>query len=166
MLGAVFTERLELRPMAEADRAWFVPAFGDDDFMVFSGGAEAPRAAHARFDRVLALNHEISFAKQPVIERATGRVIGYCGVGTFVHRGQRRWEIGWRLIPGARGRGYATEAARALLRRAASEGESEVWAIIDPRNWPSKAVARKVGFVFRQRAIVEGFVDNLYLWTP
>jgi hypothetical protein len=33
------TDRIELRRPVEADRAVFEHLFGDDDFMVFSGGA-------------------------------------------------------------------------------------------------------------------------------
>lgn len=54
-------------------------------------------------------------------------------------------EIGWHLFPEAQGRGYATEAARALVQRAADAGIGEVHAVTDPANEPSQAVCRRLG---------------------
>ncbi len=104
------TDRLELRRPVEADRAVFGRLFGDDDFMVFSGGALEPEAAGARFDVMLRNAGEVPFAKQPIIERSTGQIIGYSGVAWFEFEGTRRLEYGWRLVPDSRGVGYATEA--------------------------------------------------------
>jgi RimJ/RimL family protein N-acetyltransferase len=56
-------------------------------------------------------------------------------------------EIGWRLIRTAWGRGYATEAARPVLRHAQMTlGLPEVIADIDLENSASIGVARKLGF--------------------
>jgi RimJ/RimL family protein N-acetyltransferase len=56
-------------------------------------------------------------------------------------------EIGWRLVRTAWGRGYATEAAKPVLRYAFSTlGLREVIADIDPENTASVIVARKLGF--------------------
>lgn len=55
-------------------------------------------------------------------------------------------EIGWRLVRSAWGRGYATEAARPVLRHALDGLHlQQVIADIDPRNGASTAVARKLG---------------------
>src|SRR5262245_20776717 len=77
---AVITPRLEVRAPAEADRSRFVDLFCDDEFMVFSSGTLTDRAAHQRFDHMLAMCHEVTFAKQPVIERISGSIGGYIGV--------------------------------------------------------------------------------------
>jgi hypothetical protein len=44
--------------------------------MAFSTGVLEPDAAHARFDGMLARSAELPFAKQPVVERLTGLLIG------------------------------------------------------------------------------------------
>ncbi len=55
-------------------------------------------------------------------------------------------EIGWRLVRAFWGRGYATEAARPVLRYALTRlGLNEVVADIDPANHASAGVARKLG---------------------
>ena len=55
-------------------------------------------------------------------------------------------EIGWTFHPDFRGRGYATEAASAVLRRAFAElGLHRVVAELDPRNDASIALCRRLG---------------------
>jgi RimJ/RimL family protein N-acetyltransferase len=158
----VLTVRLELRLPRESDRARFVQLFCDEEFMVFSAGVLTPDAANERFDRMLARGAELTFAKQPVIERTTGIIVGYAGVDWFDFEGRRRLELGYRLVPEARGRGYATEAARAVLGIAAETYRGEILAMIDPTNRASQRVASKLGFTFWKQAVVMGFVDNLY----
>jgi len=54
-------------------------------------------------------------------------------------------EVGWHLHPGYQGRGFATEAASALLRAGAVAGIREVLALTDLDNTPSQAVASRLG---------------------
>lgn len=158
----MFTERLELRLPVERDRDRFVELFTDDDFMVFSAGVHTVESAHERFDGMLARATEIPFAKQPIIERSSGLILGYTGVNTFEFEGETRLEWGWRLVPEARGTGYATEATLALLGEADRHFDGEILAMIDPRNLPSQRVADKVGFAFWKEAEIDGYVDRLY----
>jgi RimJ/RimL family protein N-acetyltransferase len=158
----VLTERLEIRPPAEGGRDRFVELFCDPDFMVFSAGVHDPASAHARFDEMLRAASDVPFAKQPLIERATGSLVGYSGAAWFDFEGTRRLEFGYRLVPAARGRGYATEAGRALLAVAAGTFRGELLAMIDPRNTASTRVIDKLGFAFWRQAVVDGFLDNLY----
>lgn len=130
--------------------------------MVFSGGLLTAAAAHARFDEMLVRGAELAFAKQPVIERSTGVIIGYSGVNWFEFEGRRRLEFGYRLVPEARGKGYATEASRAMLAKAAETFRGEVLAMIDPTNRASQNVSQKLGFTFWKQAVVDGFLDDIY----
>lgn len=158
----VLTPRLQVRLPVEADRKRFVQLFRDESFMVFSAGVLDSNSAHRRFDEMLERAAELPFAKQPVIERRTGSIIGYTGVNAFELDEQRRLEYGYRLVPEERGKGYATEAGRALLTLAEATFSGEILAMIDPRNVPSQNVARKLGFVFWKQAVVDGFLDDLY----
>jgi RimJ/RimL family protein N-acetyltransferase len=158
----MLTERLKLRPPEEQDRHRFVELFCDEVFMEFSGGVLDRPAAHHRFDEMLQRAQELPFAKQPVIERETDMIVGYSGVNWFEFEGERRLEFGWRLVPEARGRGFATEASRAVLALAGGSFRGEVLAMIDPTNHASANVARKLGFVFWKRAVVDGYLDDLY----
>ncbi|MCW2855932.1 MAG: putative acetyltransferase [Marmoricola sp.] len=68
-------------------------------------------------------------------------------------------EIGWHLHPDAWGHGYASEAARAVLRRGFKGGLTEIHAVTDLTNEPSQAVCRRIGMEHR------GIIDKWYA-TP
>jgi RimJ/RimL family protein N-acetyltransferase len=161
----MLTERLEVRPPTEADRDRFVELFRDPAFMVFSDGVHELDSAHARFDGMLRTAREVPFGKQPVIVRSTSTIVGYSGVAWFEFEGVRRLEFGYRLVPDARGFGYATEAGRAVLVRAAETFRGELLAMVDPTNDPSIGVITKLGFTFWKQAEIDGYVDNLYRRT-
>lgn len=130
--------------------------------MAFSDGVLSRDDANKRFDRMVARYAEISFAKQPIVERSSQTVIGYTGVDWIDVDGQRWLEWGYRLAPAARGKGYATEASRALLTSAADECNGEILAIIHSHNQPSQNVSHKLGFRYWKTASVYGKVRNLY----
>jgi len=158
----VLTQRLELRLPVERDRERFVQLFCDREFMVFSAGVLDREAANRRFDQMLIRAEEFPFAKQPVIDRSTGQILGYSGVDRFEFEGRSRLEYGYRLTPEARGRGYSTEAGRAMLAEASKTYRGELLAMIDPENHASQSVAHKLGFSFWKQALVDGYLDNLY----
>lgn len=140
------TDRLIIRHPVEGDRHRFVELFTDEAFTVFSGGVHDVESANARFDRMLVVASAVPFAKQPVIERDTGAIVGYSGVGTVLFEGLDRMEWGWRFVPEARGNGYATEATAALLAVADADHDGEMLCLIATDNRPSRRVADKVGF--------------------
>ena len=162
--GSVITERLLLRPPAEDDRARFLELFTDSDFMVFAGSV-TPAAAEQRYDHMVEVCRRVPFGKQPVIERGSGAIIGYTGVDHIEIDGRDRLEWGYRLVPEARGLGYATEAARALLALASRSYTGELLAIIAPDNLPSARVASKLGFARWKRDLVDGDVRDLLTLT-
>jgi RimJ/RimL family protein N-acetyltransferase len=156
------TPRLDVRRPTELDRPRFVELFCDERFMAFAGGALAADQAHARFDRMIARCAELSFAKQPIVERCSGVVIGYTGVDWIELAGDRWLEWGYRLVPAARGKGYATEASLALLEVARNDYAGAVLGIIHPDNRASQNVIRKLGFAYWTQAPVHGDLRNLY----
>jgi RimJ/RimL family protein N-acetyltransferase len=160
--GALITKRLEVRAPRETDRIRFTELFRNDAFMVFSSGALTEGAADTRFDHMRAMSEIIPFSKRPIVERASGVVIGYTGVDYFTFEGEQRLEWGYRLVPESRGLGYATEASRALLVPAGQVFSGELLAIIDPANDSSQNVCRKLGFAFLKQAPVDGNVRNFY----
>lgn len=73
-------------------------------------------------------------------------VLGHCGFhGPPEAVG--RAEIGYTVMPAHRGKGYASEAAMALVGWAWQQGEETVYASVSPHNAASLAVVRKLGFV-------------------
>ncbi|HET9851682.1 MAG TPA: GNAT family protein [Candidatus Limnocylindrales bacterium] len=59
-------------------------------------------------------------------------------------------QMGWWLRATETGRGYATEAARALSALALDRGTERVVARTDPDNAASRALAERAGFVLRE----------------
>jgi RimJ/RimL family protein N-acetyltransferase len=55
-------------------------------------------------------------------------------------------EVGYVLLPAERGKGYATEATRELLRWAFAQDLPEVFVVARPRNAAGIAVAERLGF--------------------
>jgi RimJ/RimL family protein N-acetyltransferase len=158
----MLTERLELRLPVESDRGRFVELFCDAQFMVFHTQVNATvKWASDRFDRMIERATEFPFAKQPVIERSTGIIIGYAGVDWMEFEGNRWMEFGYRLVPAARGKGYATEAGSALLSLAARTASGEILAVIDPNNTASTRTAEKLGFTFWKQAQVGPDLCNI-----
>lgn len=54
-------------------------------------------------------------------------------------------EIGWHVLPEHWGRGYATEAAAALLRAGLDAGLPRVLAVTSPENTASQRVCERIG---------------------
>jgi len=75
-------------------------------------------------------------------------------------------EFGYRLFPKFWGRGYATEAGRAVVNHAFDDlGLTALCAIIHPDNTASSAVAEKLGFLRTGCITRLGFnLDHYTLW--
>ncbi|MGY1804752.1 GNAT family N-acetyltransferase [Blastococcus sp. SYSU D00922] len=83
---------------------------------------------------------------------------GYAGsAGLYLRPGRLGPEIGYSVAPWARGRGYASETARALADWGLAHGAPRVHLYVDVRNAPSLAVARRAGFT--QEGVVRGCLE-------
>jgi len=108
-----------------------------------------PAEADTAVARQLAHWQLHGFGKAAVIEKITGATIGYCGVemASFAPGLDDDLEIGWRLLPEHWRRGYATEAAMAIVRWSFDHlAKARVLAFVEPRNSASLGVAKRVGF--------------------
>lgn len=77
--------------------------------------------------------------------RDTGRVAGSVLIMTLPDDEHGEVEIGWHLHPDSWGNGYASEAAAAVLAYGLANGFEEVFALTHVDNYPSQAVARRIG---------------------
>jgi RimJ/RimL family protein N-acetyltransferase len=85
-----------------------------------------------------------------------GSLIGMVGIGPHPETGEPH--LGYWIGTPHWGEGYATEAARAVLGHAFAAGLPEVLAVTHLDNWPSQAVARKIGMT--DRGVVEKWYDG------
>lgn len=97
---------------------------------------------------------EDGFGLWAVLLRATGQLIGQCGVTWQEVRGRRVPEVGYLLGKEFWGRGYAIEAARACKEYAFDTlGFDQVYSIIRDSNLASQRVAIRNGMLPRDRII-------------
>jgi RimJ/RimL family protein N-acetyltransferase len=70
------------------------------------------------------------------------------GAVVLMHRGRGVYGLGYWLLPGARGRGFASRAVALLVEWAlAQKGVGELEALVEPWNEQSIRVAERAGFV-------------------
>ena len=151
------TERLILRPLEAVDEEIFIGFFTDPDFMQYSrAGASNETAARTNFLQRLNRSSE-KFNKLAVVDRCTGKLIGYCGVEHCELEGKAELELGYRLTSESRGRGYATEAARAVLDYYLEQGMTNIIAFTAHGNNPSQAVLKKLGFKAIKNSEIDSF---------
>jgi RimJ/RimL family protein N-acetyltransferase len=158
----MLTRRLEVRLPVEGDRSSFVALFCDEHFMVFSDGVYTLDGANERFDHMMRRAAEFPFAKQCIIDRSTGTIVGYSGVDLIEFEGETQFEFGYRLALSARGKGYATEAGLVLLELMSESFTGEVLAMIAPTNVASAAVIGRLGFTFWKQAPIGDYIDDIY----
>lgn len=152
------TQRLLLRGFVERDEALLVSLLMDADFMAHApAGAFDEATAKARFQKFRADLVGNGFGKLAVVVKSSQALIGYCGIETCLLNGRQEIELGYRLVKSARGLGYATEAARALLDHYKKTGVEDIMAFTEPQNTASINVLEKLGY----RAVAESVYQGM-----
>jgi RimJ/RimL family protein N-acetyltransferase len=134
------TERLRLRPWAEPDAE-------DLCALLSERGSETRTVEQVRagIAERLAATAATGLALLPIRRRDEGDFIGYCGL--IIGRSTvEEPEIAYELLRRAHGRGYATEAAGAVLDAAIATGRKRLWASVGTWNTASFRVLEKLGF--------------------
>ncbi len=94
---------------------------------------------------------QAEIALWPVVEKASGRVIGHCGLLEKNVDNQSEIELIYVLASDSWGKGYATEAASVLRDYAFDQlGLQRIIALIDPGNPASARVAEKIGMEYER----------------
>jgi ribosomal-protein-alanine N-acetyltransferase len=155
-LNTVFqTDRLTLRPLRLDDAHDLHVFTGDPEAMRFIGrdvlSYEATleglrRNLATRFPEMLPLRF------RAVVLKTSGRVIGNVGLHHLENVDGNPVEITYHLARPYWGKGYATEAARRLVRHGFEDmGLNEIVAAVNPANVGSVRVAEKLGLRLRKR---------------
>lgn len=142
------TARLLIRPIEEAD----VGALAELDGFAEVRAAVDPFGEHLPEDVEGLTAYERGLVGDPgflaVVEGASGAVVGWVQFQERPERPGER-ELGYRLRPDAWGKGYASEAAAALLRDAFSRpGVTRVYAHALLDNPASIRVMEKIGMTY------------------
>jgi len=142
------TERLLLRGWRDSDLAPFAAMNADPQVMRHFPSALDAAASDAMARRIQAQVQRVGYGLWAVEVPDVAPFIGFVGLAEprFEAPFTPCVEIGWRLAAAHHGRGYATEAARAVLRFAFERaGLPEVLSFTAPVNVASRRVMEKLG---------------------
>jgi len=146
MPATLQTERLQLRQFAEADLDGLASIYADPEVMRHLGDGHAVGRADSWRAIAGMLGHWRlrGYGMYAVEERVTGALLGR--VGLLNPEGWPGLEVGWTLGRQHWGRGYATEAATAVLDQTFGRLRvPRVISLIYAENAPSIRLAERLG---------------------
>jgi len=158
------TERLRLRPIRSEDLSALIDLWTDPEVTCYLGGARSIPALREALATDLAGSKDDRFNLWPVEEKATGRVVGHCGLLAKDIDGVAEIELVYVFARSVWGGGYGVEMGRALRDQALGQMKlSRLIALIHPENTASERVAAALG-MHEEAEIVrpEGAVRKLY----
>ena len=159
------TDRLTLRPLAEADAPAYFELFSHPEVTRYLSRPPMTDVSQAR-ERIAQIqdDYRTRSSLQLGLERNADRaLLGICLLFHFEF-GSRRAEIGYALRRAYWGAGYMHEALRALVDYGFGVLDlNRLEADIDPRNTASARTLERLGFV-RERWIVSGEVSDSGLY--
>ena len=143
----IFTERLAMRAYEPGDlHRLHEVLYGDPEAMALLGGARDLNGTRAAIERSIAQQEAGGFSFWPVFERESGLLIGEAGLFPLAPGGIDI-ALGYAFGKQYWGRGYASEAARAVIDEAFCViGLQHLVAITREANIRSRNVLTKLGF--------------------
>ncbi|MCC7360330.1 MAG: GNAT family N-acetyltransferase [Anaerolineales bacterium] len=162
------TERLALRQLTEADAAFMLALLNDPAFVRFIGDRGVRTLDEAR--GYLASGTVASYARNGfglyLVERKPeGTAVGICGL--VKRDGLDDVDLGYAFLPAFRGRGYALEAAAAVLAHARQAlGLKRIVAVVSPGNERSIRLLERLGLRFERMVQLPGDDDAIKLFGP
>jgi RimJ/RimL family protein N-acetyltransferase len=163
------TERLRLRPLAEGDVERLHAIYGDAETMRYIGSAGRPTPDVDATRRTLGvlLDHGVQhgFTLWAIDERDGDPVVGVAGLLLVEGRGPEV-EAAYLVRRDRWGRGYATEALRAVLGIAESLQLERVIALAYPGNEASRRVMEKAGMIPDGTVTAYGHEMTRHAWSP
>jgi RimJ/RimL family protein N-acetyltransferase len=159
------TPRLILRGWRPEDFDPYAAMLADDEttrFVTARGRALSRTEAWNETAWLVGHWQLLGFGMFVLEERSTGAFLGR--LGPLRPPAWPDFEIAWGLVPRARGRGYATEAARAAIDWSfATFPLDRIVSVIHPRNAASRKVAERLG-ERRTEELFTPFRDPCDIW--
>lgn len=166
MIQAIETERLYLREWIEKDVPALVAMNKDPQVMHYFPSTLTEAETLAMLERIKAGFKNHGFSWFACILKETDECIGFVGLSIpgFQAPFTPCVEIAWRLQASHHGKGYATEAAHAVLKYGFEDlGLQEIVSFAPQANTPSRRVMEKIGMT---RNPAEDFVHPKYPEGP
>jgi RimJ/RimL family protein N-acetyltransferase len=146
------TTNLILRPFTLDDAEAWLPLISLPEIIRYTGDTPTSTVEEAREilrSRPLRDYAVHGFGRMAVIEKASGRLVGFSGLKYVAELDDV--DIGYRFLPDCWGKGYATESARAVMEQDAREhGARRIVGTVHPDNPASGRVLEKLGLRFER----------------
>lgn len=141
------TARLILRSWKSEDLSLFSEMNKDARVMKYFPELLTEYETEAFYNRIQEEFDRTSWGLYAVELKSTGGFIGYVGLHEIGFEADFTpgIEIGWRLAADYHNQGYATEAAKEVLRLAKSFGIGRLFSFTSEINKPSERVMQKIG---------------------
>ena len=168
MIPTLETDRLILRPHRREDFDSCAALWANPDVVRYIGGKPFTREeVWARLLRYAGHWQWLGFGFWALEEKETGEFAGELGFAEFMRDLDPPTvgipEVGWVLAPHAHGKGYATEAVRAVVAWGdARFNGGRTICLIDPENAASIRVAEKCGYAQAQQVIYKNHATCLF----
>ncbi|MDH3621482.1 MAG: GNAT family N-acetyltransferase [Gammaproteobacteria bacterium] len=164
---ALQTPRLRLRRLTLDDADLMLAVWTDPAFMrnvADRGVRTLDESKEAMKTGALKLYEDYGYGPYAMVTRADGEKIGICGL--FKRDNLDHPDIGYAVLPEFCGKGYAGEAASAVLAHARDDLElEELTAIVSPDNVPSIGLLEKLGLVFVSMITMPGDDEAICLYS-
>jgi RimJ/RimL family protein N-acetyltransferase len=157
------TERLRLRRFTADDLGAVRRIYGDAEVMryMWDGRARTEEQIRDALDYLIESWVGRDFGMWAVVHKEEGVVIGRCGLGLL--DGKDEVEVGYILARAYWGGGYATEAARAVLRDGFERvGLERIIAVTRPDHVASQRIMVKLGMRYEKDAYYYGATQVYY----
>lgn len=143
------TDRLILRSWHPDDLPLFADMNKDERVMRYFPALLSDAETESFYERIQNEFSQKGWGLYAVELKATGRFIGYVGLHEIGFEADFApgVEIGWRLAADYHNKGYATEAAIAVLNMAHELGIERVYSFTAKVNLPSERVMQKIGMI-------------------
>ena len=146
------TARLRLEPFHDSHYEGLRVMDNDAGVMRYinNGVIKTPEETWENIRRVQARWEKYGFSWWAIKEKASEAIVGAACLQHLANVEDAPLEIGWRLVPDQHGKGYATEAAKAIIDFAQEQtGATYLVAVADPENIPSQRVMQRLGMSYK-----------------
>lgn len=156
------TARLVIRPWRKEEADRLLDILRREEIVRWLGHPRTLETVEEARDKIATMAMDLPLSEWAVEVTATGQVAGSVMLVPIPHSeqpdGSSLVQIGWYTHPDATGRGYTTEAARAVLAYGLASGLTEIRALTHTDNYPSMAVCDRLGMTYL--GVTEDWYDD------
>lgn len=157
----ITSNRLKIRGVTKHDAEFIVDLFNSEPFLKSIGnrGIENVEQAMDKIENLYMVNYP-THGLFTVELAATGQAIGTV---SFLKRDYLDYDdIGYGFLPDFWGKGYATEATKALLEHKLQSGVKCIYGLVDKDNFSSIKLLQKLNFQIVGDVVVPGENRAIY----